>query len=141
MFPSFTLDLYKFDTAGMSEEYGYVDWQMEDKQGFDDDGRVLLIEWSPVYPTSVYATSKLAADFLAMNYLDAYGLPGVTTRKFNNYGPRQNPRYSTGTIITQTLERDIVELGTLQPKRDMCYVEDGIRGHLHVVHEGNAGEE
>lgn len=135
------LDLDKFDTAGTSEEYGNIDWQMEDKHEYDDDGRVLLSERSPVNPTSVYATSKLAADFLTMNYHDAYGLPGVTTRMFNNYGPRQNPRYITGTIVTQALERDIVELGNLKPKRDMCFVEDGVRGHLHVALEGNAGEE
>jgi dTDP-glucose 4,6-dehydratase len=60
---------------------------------------------------------------------------------FNNYGPRQNPRYITGTIITQALEREIVELGNLQPKRDMCYVSDGVRGHLHVALEGNPGEQ
>ena len=40
-----------------------------------------------------------------MNYHDAYGVPGVVTRMFNNYGPRQNPRYVTGTIITQALTR------------------------------------
>ena len=39
-----------------------------------------------------------------MNYHDAFGVPGVVTRMFNNYGPRQNPRYVTGTIITQALE-------------------------------------
>lgn len=135
------LDLYKFDTAGTSEEYGNVDEQMSDKHEYDADGRVLLSERSPVNPTSVYATSKLAADFLTMNFNDAYGVPGVTTRMFNNYGPRQNPRYITGTIITQALERDIVELGNLTPKRDMCFVSDGVRGHMHVALEGNAGEE
>lgn len=135
------LDISKFDTAGTSEEYGNVDYQMEDKHEYDDDGRVLLSERSPVNPTSIYATSKLAADFLTMNYHDAYGLPGVTTRMFNNYGPRQNPRYITGTIITQALERDIVELGNLNPKRDMCFVSDGVRGHMHVALEGNPGEE
>ena len=46
-----------------------------------------------------------------MNYHDAYGVPGVVTRMFNNYGPRQNPRYVTGTIITQALERRAIELG------------------------------
>ena len=44
------------------------------------------------------------ADFLTMNYYDAFGVPGVVTRMFNNYGPRQNPRYVTGTIITQALD-------------------------------------
>jgi dTDP-glucose 4,6-dehydratase len=135
------LDIAKFDTAGTSEEYGNVKKEMVDNHEFDDDGRVLLSERSPVNPTSVYATSKLAADFLTMNYHDAYGLPTVTTRMFNNYGPRQNPRYITGTIITQALERDIVELGNLTPKRDMCYVGDGVRGHLHVALEGTPGEQ
>jgi len=135
------LDLAKFDTAGTSEEYGNLNDEMNGHYEFEDDGGVLLSERSPVNPTSVYATSKLAADFLTMNYHDAYGLPTVTTRMFNNYGPRQNPRYITGTIITQALERDIVELGNLQPKRDMCYVSDGVRGHLHVALEGNPGEQ
>jgi len=135
------LDIAKFDTAGTSEEYGNVDRQMEDKHEYAEDGRVLLSERSPVNPTSVYATSKLAADFLTMNFHDAYSVPGVTTRMFNNYGPRQNPRYITGTVVTQALERDIVELGNLRPKRDMCYVSDGVRGHMHVALEGNPGEE
>ncbi|MCQ4333135.1 GDP-mannose 4,6-dehydratase [Natronomonas sp. F2-12] len=135
------LEIAKFDTAGTSEEYGNVKEEMLEKHEFEEDGRVLLSERSPVNPTSVYATSKLAADFLTMNYHDAYGLPTVTTRMFNNYGPRQNPRYITGTIITQALERDIVELGNLTPKRDMCYVSDGVRGHLHVALEGTPGEQ
>jgi dTDP-glucose 4,6-dehydratase len=135
------LDIAKFDTAGTSEEYGNVKAEMAEKHEFGDDGRVLLSERSPVNPTSIYATSKLAADFLTMNYFDAYDVPTVATRMFNNYGPRQNPRYITGTIITQALERDVVELGNLQPKRDLCYVEDGVRGHLHVALEGNPGEQ
>lgn len=114
---------------------------MKDKHEIKEDDRVILSERSPVNPTSVYATSKLAADFLTMNFHDAYGLPTVTTRMFNNYGPRQNPRYITGTIITQALERNIVELGNLEPKRDMCFVEDGVRGHLHVALEGTPGEQ
>lgn len=135
------LDIDKFDTAGTSEEYGNVSDEMRDQHDFAEDGRVLLSERSPVNPTSIYATSKLAADFLTMNFHDAYDVPGVTTRMFNNYGPRQNPRYITGTIITQALKRDTVELGNLTPKRDMCFVEDGVRGHLHVALEGSPGEQ
>ena len=135
------LDIAKFDTAGTSEEYGNIREEVRENHEFGDDGGVLLSERSPVNPTSVYATSKLAADFLTMNYHDAYGLPTVTTRMFNNYGPRQNPRYITGTIITQALEREVVELGNLAPKRDMCYVSDGVRGHLHVALAGTPGEQ
>jgi GDP-D-mannose dehydratase len=80
-------DISKFDTAGTSEKYGDVKDEMLEKHEFQDDGRVLLSEWSLINPTSICARSKLAADFLSMNYHDAYGLPTVTTRMFNNYGP------------------------------------------------------
>jgi nucleoside-diphosphate-sugar epimerase len=82
----------------------------------------------------------VAADFLTMNYHDAFGLPGVVTRMFNNYGPRQNPRYVTGTIVTQALERPVVELGQLDPMRDFCFCTDGVRGHLTVAAQGIPGD-
>jgi len=135
------LDIDAFDTAGTSEEYGNVNDEKSDLYDYATDGGVLLSERSPVNPKSIYATSKLTADFLTMNYYDAYGLPTVTTRMFNNYGPRQNPRYITGTVITQALEREQIELGALHPKRDMCYVGDGVRGHLHVALAGESGEQ
>lgn len=133
------LDIHKFDTAGTSEQFGNVDEEKEGMYSNGEDGLV-LDEASPINPKSIYATSKVAADFLTQNYHDAYGLPAVTTRMFNNYGPRQNPRYITGTIITQALEKKKVELGNLQPKRDMCYVADGVRGHMDVASQGNPGQ-
>jgi dTDP-glucose 4,6-dehydratase len=59
---------------------------------------------------------------------------------FNNYGPRQNPRYVTGTIITQALTRERVELGQLEPMRDFCFCTDGVRGHLTVTAHGIPGD-
>lgn len=132
--------LFKFDTAGTSEEYGNIRADVKAHHDFQKDGTVILHERSPINPKSIYATSKLAADFLTMNYYDAYGVPGVSTRMFNNYGPRQNPRYVTGTIITQALSREVVSLGTLKTKRDFCYVGDGVLGHAHVALRGNPGE-
>ncbi len=90
------LELEKFDTAGTSEEYGNVRESVSHHHDFDDAGSLILHERSPINPKSIYATAKVAADFLTMNYHDAYGVPGVVTRMFNNYGPRQNPRYVTG---------------------------------------------
>jgi dTDP-glucose 4,6-dehydratase len=75
-----------------------------------------------------------------MNYHDAFGVPGVVTRMFNNYGPRQNPRYVTGTIITQALTRPTIELGQLEPMRDFCFCTDGVRGHLTVAAHGIPGD-
>jgi dTDP-glucose 4,6-dehydratase len=107
---------------------------------FDDEGGVVFHERSPLNPKSIYATSKVAADFLTMNYHDAFGVPGVVTRMFNNYGPRQNPRFVTGTVITQALERKRIEIGQLEPMRDFCFCTDGVRGHLTVAAHGIAGD-
>ena len=127
------LELEKFDTAGTSEEYGNVHEAVAHHHDFDDAGGLILHERSPLNPKSIYATAKVAADFLTMNYHDAFGVPGVVTRMFNNYGPRQNPRYVTGTIITQALTRPQIELGALEPLRDFCFCTDGVRGHLTVA--------
>ncbi len=134
------LEVDKFDTAGTSEEYGNVRESVAHHHDFDDAGSLILHERSPINPKSVYATSKVAADFLTMNYHDAFGVPGIVTRMFNNYGPRQNPRYVTGTIITQALQREEVELGQLDPLRDFCYCTDGVRGHLTVAAQGIPGD-
>ena len=134
------LELEKFDTAGTSEEYGNVRESVTDHHDFDDEGGLILHERSPINPKSIYATAKVAADFLTMNYHDAFGVPGVVTRMFNNYGPRQNPRYVTGTIITQALTRETIELGALEPLRDFCFCTDGVRGHLTVAAQGTPGD-
>jgi dTDP-glucose 4,6-dehydratase len=134
------VELEKFDTAGTSEEYGNVREAVAHHHDFDELGGLILHERSPINPKSVYATAKVAADFLTMNYHDAYGVPGVVTRMFNNYGPRQNPRYVTGTIITQALTRPEIELGALEPLRDFCFTTDGVRGHLTVAALGVAGD-
>jgi dTDP-glucose 4,6-dehydratase len=134
------LELEKFDTAGTSEEYGNPHEAVAHHHDFDEEGGLILHERSPINPKSIYATSKVAADFLTMNYHDAFGLPGVVTRMFNNYGPRQNPRYVTGTIITQALTRETVELGQLDPMRDFCFCTDGVRGHLMVAARGIPGD-
>jgi len=134
------LELEKFDTAGTSEEYGNVHEAVAHQHDFDDAGGLILHERSPINPKSIYATAKVAADFLTMNYYDAFGVPAVVTRMFNNYGPRQNPRYVTGTIVTQALTRPEVELGALDPLRDFCFCTDGVRGHLTVAAHGVPGD-
>jgi dTDP-glucose 4,6-dehydratase len=134
------LELEKFDTAGTSEEYGNPRESVAHHHDYDEQGSLILHERSPINPKSIYATAKVAADFLTMNYHDAYGVPGVVTRMFNNYGPRQNPRYVTGTIITQALVREHIELGALEPLRDFCFCTDGVRGHLTVAAKGIPGD-
>jgi len=133
------VELEKLSTSGTSEEYGNVRDGAGSQHTFDGDGGLVLHEHSPLNPKSVYATSKIAADFLTTNFHDAYGLPAIVTRMFNNYGPRQNPRYVTGTLITQALELERVEIGNLEPRRDFCFCGDGVRAHLLAALRGTPG--
>lgn len=134
------VDLFRFDFAGTSEEFGNLNHEMKELYEFRKDGAVVFSEKSPLSPESPYAVSKVAGDFLCKSYYKAYGLPVVVTRMFNNYGPRQSPRYVTGAIITQALSRPNVELGALEPTRDFTYVTDGARGHVHATVGGAVGE-
>jgi len=122
------LSLRKLTFAGTSEEYGNA-----------NKGNKKYTEFSELNPESPYATAKVAADFICRNYHNAYGIPTVITRMFNNYGPRQNARYVTGTIISQALTKDKVELGALKPTRDFLYVKDGAKGHMLAAEKGKPG--
>ena len=46
---------------------------------FDDEGSLILHERSPINPKSIYATAKVAADFLTRSFHAAYGLPAIVT--------------------------------------------------------------
>ena len=132
-------ELEKFDTAGTSEEYGNVRESVSDHHDFDEAGAHpprALTDQPEVDLRHGEGRRRLPHDELQRRI----GVPGVVTRMFNNYGPRQNPRYVTGTIITQALARETIELGALDPLRDFCFCTDGVRGHLTVAVDGTPGD-
>ncbi|HEY5670304.1 MAG TPA: GDP-mannose 4,6-dehydratase, partial [Anaerolineales bacterium] len=54
--------------------------------------RAPIDEGHPLQGQSPYSASKIGADKLAESFFCAYGLPVVTVRPFNTYGPRQSAR-------------------------------------------------
>ena len=81
-------------------------------------------------PQSPYAASKVAADMLALSFHRSYGLPVALARPFNVYGPRQSARAVVPTILSQALAGSGVRLGSLDPVRDLTFVEDTVDGVL-----------
>src|SRR5512139_1721953 len=77
---------------------------------------------------SPYAASKIGADKLAQSFHLSYGLPVVTVRPFNTYGPRQSGRAIIPTIVAQALRGPVVKLGALETRRDFTFVSDTVRG-------------
>jgi NAD dependent epimerase/dehydratase len=91
---------------------------------------VPISEDHPLQGQSPYSASKIGADKLVESFYCSYGLPAVTVRPFNTYGPRQSARAVIPTIITQALARDQIRLGDLTPRRDLTYVEDTVAGFV-----------
>lgn len=94
---------------------------------------VPIDEQHPLQAQSPYAASKIAADKLAEAFCLSYGLPVVTVRPFNTFGPRQSSRAIVPTIVTQCLTEGRVRLGNLSPTRDLNYVTDTVEGFLHAA--------
>jgi dTDP-glucose 4,6-dehydratase len=89
---------------------------------------VPMDENHPLNPQSPYAASKVGSDKLAESYHRSYNLPVTILRPFNTYGPRQSLRAVIPTIITQALRSSTVRLGSLEPRRDLTFVKDTVRG-------------
>jgi len=88
-------------------------------------------ETHPLVGQSPYSASKIGADKLAESYHRSFGLPVVTVRPFNTYGPRQSARAVIPTILAQLLaNRQRLELGSLEPERDLTHAMDTAAGML-----------
>jgi dTDP-glucose 4,6-dehydratase len=98
---------------------------------------VPINESHPLQGQSPYSASKIGADKLAESFYCAFGLPVVTVRPFNTYGPRQSARAVIPTIISQALSRDVIRLGNLESRRDFTYVDDTVNGFIKAA-EGEA---
>lgn len=94
---------------------------------------VPITESHPINPQSPYAASKSAADLLGFSFYKSFNLPVIIVRPFNTFGPRQSARAIIPTIITQILTGfKKISLGSLNPTRDLSYVEDTVRGFVMV---------
>jgi UDP-glucose 4-epimerase len=73
----------------------------------------------------VYAVSKLAGEHLSSAYFKQYGLPTVTIRPFNVYGPGQTGEGALQIFIRKALKNeDISIFGDGTQIRAWCYIDD-----------------
>ena len=92
-------------------------------------------------PNSPYSASKAAADLLVRSYHITHGLPTVTTRSSNNFGPYQYPEKIIPLFITNLLEgKKVPVYGDGMNIRDWIYVLDNCEAIDFVLHRGKVGE-
>jgi UDP-glucose 4-epimerase len=89
-----------------------------------------------------YAVSKLAGEHMGRAYYDEHGIPVVSVRPFNVYGPGQIGGGAIRAFIEAALDgRDLVIHGDGSQIRAWCYVDDMVEGALLCLeHPAAVGE-
>ena len=100
-----------------------------------------VTEQSPMNPSTPYAASKAAADFLLSTYQRQYGFPALWVRATNVYGARQQlfkiiPR----TAIFLKLGKTIELHGGGAAVKSYIHIRDVSHGELAVLEQGRIGE-
>lgn len=83
-------------------------------------------EEHPLYPSSPYAASKVAADRYAYSYYNTYHLPIAIIRPFNTYGPRHTYDVIPKFIDLALHGKSLTVHGSGKQSRDFTYVDDMI---------------
>jgi len=97
-------------------------------------------EVDKIEASSPYSASKAASDVYVEAYFKTYGLPTVTIRCTNNFGPRQFPeKFIPKIIINALLGRRIPVYGSGMQVRDWIYVLDFCKAIALAVDKGAVG--
>jgi NAD dependent epimerase/dehydratase len=94
---------------------------------------VPINEDHPLQGQSPYSASKIGPDKLVESFHLSYGLPVVTLRPFNTFGPRQSARAVIPSLIAQALTQTKIRVGNLEATRDFTYVTDTVTGFLMIA--------
>lgn len=104
-----------------------------------------LTEDNPLRPTSPYAVSKVAQDYLGLQYFISYGLPVIRVRAFNHIGPGQSDRFAIAAFARQIAEIEagrrepVVRVGNLEARRDFLDVRDVVNAYFLALTRGEPG--
>jgi nucleoside-diphosphate-sugar epimerase len=86
-----------------------------------------------------YAVSKLAGEYLAHSYFDEFGLPAVSVRPFNVYGPGQLGSGAIHHFTVRALAGDeLVIHGDGSQIRAWCFVDDIVEALLAILDRDEA---
>ncbi|KAJ7299782.1 hypothetical protein O6H91_03G122100 [Diphasiastrum complanatum] len=97
-------------------------------------------EASQLLPTNPYSATKAGAEMLVMAYGKSYGLPFITTRGNNVYGPNQFPEKLIPKFILLAMQGKPLPIhGDGSNVRSYLYCEDVAEAYEVVLHKGEVG--
>ena len=108
-------------------------------------GNLPIDEDTPLRPATPYAVSKIAQDFLGLQYFISYKIPVIRVRPFNHIGPRQAPNFVVSSFSKRIVDiergkESVMRVGNLMAKRDFTDVRDIVRGYLLLLEMGDPGD-
>lgn len=106
----------------------------------DEDAVVGNHEASQLLPTNPYSATKAGAEMLVMAYGRSYGLPVITTRGNNVYGPNQFPEKLIPKFILLAMKGQPLPIhGDGSNVRSYLYCEDVAEAFEVILHKGEVG--
>ncbi len=120
--------------ACSSEEYGIASPE-----------EMPLAENAPLRPCSHYAVSKVAQEYLALMYKEAFCWRVIITRGFNQAGPGQSEDFVISSFARQIAEIEaglippVIRVGNLQAERDFTDVRDTVRAYRMLMELAKGG--
>jgi UDP-glucose 4-epimerase len=111
---------------------------------YGDDPRSPKTEDMTPAPKSPYGITKLDGEFYLKMYAEAFGLPTVSLRYFNVFGPRQDPRSVYAAAVPIFIDRalrgePITIFGDGEQTRDFVFVEDVCAANMLAATSPKAG--
>lgn len=103
-------------------------------------------EDTPFMPTNPYAVSKLAQDFLGLQYFLSYKLNVIRVRPFNHIGPRQSLHFVIADWASQIAQIEkgkkepVLLIGNLNARRDFTDVRDMVKAYALAIEKGKIGD-
>jgi GDP-4-dehydro-6-deoxy-D-mannose reductase len=99
----------------------------------------------PLRPLHPYGISKVCLDLLARQYFLDYQIPAVNIRLFNTTGPGKTSDAPSDFVrqlarIKKGLQKPVLEVGNLTPRRAFLDVKDTVRGFYLAAMKGRRGE-
>lgn len=100
----------------------------------------LAKEYDFRWPENPYAASKASAEMYYHAYYKSYGVPVITARSMNNFGPRQHPEKLIAKIITSILHKKPYSLYEGNSRRGWIYSYDTADALFRLSQDDVQGE-
>jgi GDP-4-dehydro-6-deoxy-D-mannose reductase len=103
-------------------------------------------EETPLRPVTPYAVSKIAQDYLGLQYKLAYKVDTIRVRPYNHIGPGQKEGYVVSDFAKQIAEIEankkepVLLVGNLGAGRDFTDVRDVVKAYELALLKGDSGE-